>query len=136
MSLRKGGKLTLCAVETSPAGAAPALPIVGAALGSVVTAARVETVRAPVPRGTDCRCQSQDHGHTHSHIITLVSDMHTACEEPGRVFNKTAQYLLHSDPSPTSHTINSDYYPPPTVGIMSRRGCHVEYVLGVVLFVT
>lgn len=66
-------RLTLCAVESGPAGAAPALPIVGTALGSVVTVTRVETIRAPVPRGTGCRRQrhSQAHGHTPSHTDSM-----------------------------------------------------------------
>lgn len=53
-------RLTLGAVESSPARAAPALPVVGAALGSVVTVTRVETIGAPVPRGTGCTRESTD----------------------------------------------------------------------------
>lgn len=45
-------RLTLGAVKSSPAWAAPALPVVGTALGSVVTVTRVETIGPPVPRGT------------------------------------------------------------------------------------
>lgn len=75
-------RLTLCAVESGPAGAAPALPIIGTALGSVVTVTRVETIRAPVPRGTGCRRQrhSQAHGHTPSHTHAM-SSMHACMDE-------------------------------------------------------
>lgn len=55
-----GERLTLGAVESSPARAAPAFPVVGAALGSVVTVTRVETVGAPVARGTGCTGESTD----------------------------------------------------------------------------
>lgn len=73
-------RLTLCAVESSPAGAAPALPIIGAALGSVVTVTRVEAIRAPVSRWTGCRgggeTQSSFASHTHAAIPPLTPHVH------------------------------------------------------------
>ena len=61
MSLWGGAeRLTLGAVKSSPARAAPALPVVGTALGSVVTVTRVETIGPPVPRGTGCARESRD----------------------------------------------------------------------------
>lgn len=64
-------RLTLSAVKSSPARAAPALPVVGTALGSVVTVTRIETIGAPVPRGTGCARESRD---TVKLIITQSSE--------------------------------------------------------------
>lgn len=70
----------MCAVESGPA---PALSIIGAALGSVVTVTRVETIRAPVPRATGCRRQRdiQAHGHTptlpHKHHALCIHEAHS-----------------------------------------------------------
>ena len=52
---RLTSRLTLRAVDTHPARAAPALPVVGVAAGSIVTVTQVETIRTPVTRGARCR---------------------------------------------------------------------------------
>lgn len=85
-----GKRLTLCAVESSPAGAAPALAVVGTALGSVVTVTRVETIRAPVPRRTSCRRQrhSQAHGHTPSHSTHALCPMHAFIKNITHMFDE------------------------------------------------
>lgn len=91
-------RLTLCAVESGPARAAPALPIVGTALGSVVTVTRVETIRAPVPRGTGCRRQrhSQAHGHTPSHTYSMsYACMHAYIKHITQMFEEMSKYSPH-----------------------------------------
>lgn len=89
-------RLTLCAVESGPAGAAPALPIVGIALGSVVTVTRVEAIGAPVPRGTGCRRQrhSQAHGHTPPHTHTICPG-HAYVKHITHIFEEMRNYSPH-----------------------------------------
>lgn len=93
--LSRGGALTLCAVESSPARDAPALSIIGATLGSVVTVTRVETIWTPVPRGTGYKCQrlSQAHNHTFSHTSSkaCIHEAHNHLRKCSKIPN-TSKY--------------------------------------------
>lgn len=86
-------RLTLCAVESGPARAAPALPIVGTALGSVVTVTRVETIRAPVPRGTGCRRQRHSQAHCHTTCTYILCPMHAHLKYIKHVFEGMPRYI-------------------------------------------